>query len=105
MVRLGIEDMRREDLLDVAKEITKGHREEHYGSPEDNFQNIANLWSTYLHDKVISAEDVAVMMILMKAARLKSDITHVDSWIDIAGYAACGCEIVTKGKVDNAHVA
>ena len=91
-------EMKRTELLDKAKEIITGAREEHYGSPEDNFRNIAMLWTAYLDDggisTVIHPEDVAIMMILMKCARLKSDERHEDSWIDIAGYASCGSEIV-----------
>lgn len=92
-------EMKRTELLDKAKEIITGAREEHYGSPEDNFQNIADFWNAYLdgRDPTISSADVAVMMILMKCARLKSDIDHDDSWLDIAGYAACGSEIVRHG--------
>ena len=83
--------MLRRELLEKAIEITEGARQQHYGSPEDNFGNIANLWSVYL-GKPLSKTDVAVMMILMKTARLMSDPTHDDSWIDIAGYAACGSQ-------------
>ena len=32
------------------------------------------------------------MMILMKVARLAADHLHDDSWLDIAGYAACGSQ-------------
>ena len=33
-------------------------------------------------------------MVLMKLARIKgSNGTHKDSWVDIAGYAACGYEV------------
>lgn len=83
--------MLRKELLTKAIEITEGARQEHYGSPEDNFGNIADLWSVYL-GKALSRTDVAAMMILMKTARLMADPTHDDSWIDIAGYAACGSQ-------------
>lgn len=83
--------MLRRELLEKAIEITEGARQQHYGSPEDNFGNIADLWSVYL-GKPLSKTDVAAMMILMKTARLMSDPTHDDSWIDIAGYAACGSQ-------------
>ena len=88
--------MKRKELLEEAAKITNGEREEHYGTPENNFANIALLWSAYTGYDFYPA-DVAVMMILMKAARLKSDIEHLDSWVDIAGYASCGGEIVSTG--------
>lgn len=84
--------MNRQELLDTAAKITKGDREKNYGSPEDNFGRIAELWSTYLGWDV-SASDVAAMMVLMKVARIAHDPKHIDSWVDIAGYAACGGEI------------
>lgn len=95
--------MKRGELLDKAKAVTNGDREEHYGSPEDNFATIADLWETYLGrckdvNIAITPDDVAAMMILLKVARLAWDNTHEDSWVDIAGYAACGNEIVQSYK-------
>lgn len=34
--------------------------------------------------------DVAILMALMKIARLIESPNHMDSWVDLAGYAACG---------------
>ena len=87
--------MKREELLKEAIKITKGARQTNYGTPEDNFKRIADLWSVYL-GRSITPSDVAVMMILMRTARLMNDCKHMDSWVDIAGYAACGGEIVTS---------
>lgn len=84
--------MKREKLLKEALKIVKGARQKNYGTPEDNFQRIANFWTDYTGIE-ITPGDVAVMMILMKAARLMNDPSHMDSWVDIAGYAACGGEI------------
>ena len=93
--------MRRKELLDKAIEIIEGARQEHYGSPEDNFARIAEYWQTYLRQTqhpeiVLASHDVATMMILMKVARLAADYRHDDSWLDIAGYAACGSECAEK---------
>ena len=71
-----------------------GHREQEYGSPEDNFRKIATLWEAYLGIH-IDAADVAIMMMLFKAGRLATGNGSVDTWVDIAGYAACGGEIAT----------
>lgn len=84
--------MKRSEILKIANEITNGNREEHYGKPEDNFQRIANLWSSYL-GKQVTPTDVAALMILMKVARTQNDPFHIDSWVDICGYAACAGEI------------
>lgn len=87
----------REYILAKAKECVCGHREEDYGSPEDNFTTIAKLWSAY-KDVDISAKDVAMMMALLKIARAKSEHATEDCFVDLAGYAACGGEIVAKEK-------
>ena len=87
--------MNRSQILDKAKEIVNGARQENYGSPESNFANIASYWTTYLNRKV-EAYDVAVMMVLMKVARLQNKPDHEDSWIDICGHAANGGEITEK---------
>lgn len=74
-------------VLDEAKEIIYGDREKTYGRPSKNLEVIANFWGEYLGTK-LEAKDVAVMMILLKVARLRNDISHKDSVVDICGYAA-----------------
>lgn len=85
--------MRRPEILDKAKACVCGQRQEDYGSPESNFKTIAELWTTYCGHK-FDAVDVAMMMALMKIARIKSGRTE-DSFVDLAGYAACGGEIAS----------
>lgn len=84
--------MNRADILDSAKKIVLGHREQEYGSQENNFGLIADLWSTYINYKVTPV-DVAMMMALLKIARIRSGNAVDDSFVDLAGYAACGGEI------------
>lgn len=86
----------RERVLNKAHECVCGQREQDYGSPEDNFKRIANLWTAYTGVE-ISPANVAVMMALLKIARLRGNGTHIDSWVDLAGYAACGAEIAGQG--------
>ena len=81
----------RSEILTEAKKCICGDREEDYGSPEDNFNRIAALWSAYF-DKEFTAKDVAMAMSLMKIARIKAG-TKSDSYVDLAGYAACAGEI------------
>ncbi|MCW4115629.1 DUF6378 domain-containing protein [Aurantimonas sp. MSK8Z-1] len=88
-------------LLDAAKAAV-ADRGLNYGKPEDNFLRIAGLWNIYIRDtKGVSAmlnpADIAALMVLMKVARLSNMPAHLDSWTDIAGYAACGAEI-TNGE-------
>lgn len=84
--------MNRTELLNKALEIVNGARQENYGSPEQNFARIAAFWTLYLQRHITPA-DVAIMMVLMKTARLQNNVKHEDSWVDIAGYAANGVEV------------
>lgn len=79
-------------ILREAERCVCGHREQDYGSPEDNFKIIAHLWSAYL-DHSVTPLDVSMMMSLLKVARIRSGNGTMDSFIDLAGYAACGGEI------------
>lgn len=82
--------MNRKQILEEAIRIVCGGR--NYGTPEDNFGVVAQLWSVYI-DAPVSAEDVSAMQIMLKLARVKTGVAKDDNWIDIAGYAACGGEI------------
>lgn len=91
--------MTRKDILETAMSCVCGQREQDYGSPEDNFQLIANLWNDYLYTNGthhITSTDVAMMMALLKIARIKNGGGTGDSFVDLAGYAACGGEINTN---------
>lgn len=89
--------MTRAEILHEAEVCVCGKRQEDYGSPEDNFKLIGDLWSAYTGAD-ISAKDVAVMMALLKIARIKTGIGTMDSFVDLAGYAACGGEICTEAQ-------
>lgn len=84
--------LRREQILAEAQTAICGHREQDYGTPESNFSIIAKLWSNYLGAD-ITPVDVSMMMVLLKVARIKNGGGSGDSFVDIAGYAACGGEI------------
>ncbi len=45
----------------------------------------------------IDEADVAVMGALIKVARLAETPDHEDSWVDLAGYAACGRQVTAPG--------
>lgn len=96
----------RGEILDMAKKIVTGEREQQYGKPEDNFRLIGELWKIYLDNKYgtiidIAAEDVALMMALVKNARIMTGIYKEDSYIDLCGYAACAGEIAAKNAENN----
>lgn len=86
--------MKRAEILEVAKACVCGEREQDYGTPEDSFGLIAQLWTVY-KGTMFTAKDVAMMMALLKVARIcNSD--KADSFVDLAGYAACAGEIATR---------
>jgi hypothetical protein len=88
--------MTRSECLDMAKAIVTQDRCKTYGTPEDSFGRIAALWNAYLGDgRAIAPSDVAAMMALLKIARIAENPAHMDSFVDLAGYAACGAEVAT----------
>lgn len=91
--------MKREEVLKQAEICVCGKRQQDYGNPEDNFGLIADLWSAYSGQKY-TAVDVAMMMALLKMARIKSGTGTDDSFVDLAGYAACAGEIAGNNRED-----
>jgi hypothetical protein len=87
--------MKRADILATASEYVTTDRAATHGNAEDNFLRTAELWNAYLGVDNITSIDVAVMLALLKVARIRSKPQNTDNWIDIAGYAACGGEIAT----------
>ena len=71
------------------------HREQVYGPADASFAQIAARWSLVLGNPVTPAQ-VALCLIDLKLARLTRDPAHLDSIVDVAGYAACLRE-VTRG--------
>ena len=88
--------MQRKDILKKSIKCVCGDREQDYGTPENNFQTIANLWMVYLAGKDyvvdITPKDVAIMMALLKIARIASGTDKEDSFVDACGYMACAGE-------------
>ena len=100
--------MTRKEILAAAEKCVCGDREQDYGIPENSFRLIAEFWHTYLSAKSVAAgvnvqleaEDLDAMMSLLKYASLLSNTEHADSWIDGAGYLACGGEVATLEAKD-----
>lgn len=96
------EKLTRAAVLEKARACVCGEREEDYGSPEDSFGCIAELWEAYLRAACIAPNavvtvtptDVAMLMALLKIARVGTSFVGgtADSFVDLAGYAACGAE-------------
>jgi hypothetical protein len=74
------------ELLEHAAGVVT-HRRREYGEPVELFDHIARRWSLTLGTKVSPAQ-VALCLIDLKLARLARDPKHLDSQVDVAGYAA-----------------
>lgn len=90
--------MKRKEVLDNASVCVCGKREQDYGKPEDNFGIIADYWNIYLRrvlvpEAKITGADVAMMMALLKIGRINTGTATDDSFVDLAGYAACAAEL------------
>lgn len=90
----------RKIILDTAAQAVLSDRNLSYGEPEDSFAQLAKVWSLRLGVEV-SAPQAALMLIDLKLIRLWGNTAHQDSWVDVAGYAACGAETALgKSLVD-----
>ena len=89
--------MKRDKLLDSAKDLVNGPRARDYGDAYENHERVARLWSVIL-DKEVTVPQVYQCLTALKLARLIVTPTHFDSWRDIAGYASLGGERDGKRK-------
>ena len=81
-------------MLQQADDLINGQRQLDYGAKRRNFTQIAMgmqmvLAAKLLPGAVITASDVALLMIQVKIARLAKSPKHKDSKIDVAGYIGC----------------
>ena len=93
--------MKSHQILNQASVLVRGQREKDYGDKTENHRNIANLWSAYL-GYPITAENVAIMMCLLKIARTKLGDYHPDNYVDLVGYGAIAGSIAdeTDSEID-----
>jgi hypothetical protein len=93
--------MSKEMLLEAA-DLVGGQKAAEYGDITELHKRIAALWMGWIEGRHgasridLDEYDVAIMMVLLKIARLVGNPGHRDSHIDIAGYAAVAEEIATK---------
>ena len=106
---------RREEVLNTARRLVMGDRNRTYGPPTEDFARTARILTAMglrmvgADGKVrdLAAHDHALILLAVKLSRLCNDPQHQDSWVDVAGYAACGWECVppteSKTPVDTAQ--
>jgi len=66
-----------------------------YGHPADNLQHTAMLLSAYLQTPIHDYQ-VAGIMVLVKLARTNESAQQLDTWVDMASYAAIGGQLATE---------
>lgn len=98
----------RGSVLDEAKTVINGERQDVYGNPEDSFELISDYWTTYLRSQspemanagfCLHAPDVALMMTLFKIAR-EANQHKRDNIRDAAGYLGIYADMEVKDAVE-----
>ena len=89
--------MKANDILQKAKDAIDD-RGPNYGHPREHFLRISELWSTILGVD-ISVEEVGMMMMGVKMARIMENPKHLDNWIDIAGYAGVTGQAIIEDQI------
>ena len=93
------------EILNYAAKIVAGDRAAQHGPKERNHKNIARMWNAYLAQRGITGEltalDAAIMMVLLKVARLGAGagIYNHDNYVDMAGYAGVAGEIALEAQL------
>jgi hypothetical protein len=96
--------MTKEEILKKAKDLISGDRNDTHGDAFQNHAEIAEFWNIFLDKKLqpmasISAEDVALMMVLLKISRNnQGKKNNLDNFVDMCGYAAIAGEINDSGS-------
>ncbi|NBU34871.1 DUF4406 domain-containing protein [bacterium] len=85
----------RAEVLLGAEALVNGDRNVQYGDPRADFKRTAAMWGAYLGVEV-APHDVAALMALLKVSRIRWSPQKQDSWIDLAGYAACGWDCASE---------
>lgn len=92
-------------VLDDAKAAICGDRNNTYGEPTQDFSRTAGVLNALGYrgpdNQPLQPHDVAVIISGVKLSRLMWSPEHRDSWVDLAGYAACGYECVVADQDTN----
>lgn len=91
----------RQLLLEEATQLTCGDRNAQYGDPLQDFKRSAAILNALGYQnslnggvRQLTGHDVALIVAAVKMSRIAWAPSKRDSWVDLAGYAACGWENV-----------
>ena len=82
----------RSDVPLEAADLIDGDRNQEYGDPREMHQRAADIYNAY-RGAMLTAHDVAMILLSVKLARLSHMPDHRDSYVDICGYAGIAYEI------------
>ena len=85
-------------IITDAVLIVNGDGQQQYGHPRDNFQRIANGWTT-IFNTTVTPEQVALAMMWLKITRELHQHKH-DNLVDIIGYTLT-LDAVRNNECDN----
>lgn len=86
------------NILTEADRLTNGDRQDVYSHPYDDFGRATALYQPILDSNLDPRLKHPLIMIQVKIARLLSTPNHIDSIVDIAGYANCYSMVLEKLK-------
>lgn len=101
--------MRRDFILDTAREATMGDRNRTHGDPMDNLGlagELKVLFRTYARKAmrpISAAEQEAIDLCLTKISRIAVGSLNPDNYIDLAAYAAIAGEAATRSAINEAE--
>ena len=84
----------RADVPIEAAGLIEGDRNNEYGDPREMHQRAADIYNAY-RGAMLTAHDVAMLLLSVKLARLAHMPDHRDSYVDICGYAGIAYEIAS----------
>lgn len=99
----SVEQLARASILDEAKQLITGDRNNTYGPPTQDFQRTAEVLNALGYARILANDqivdivqsDIAIIVAAVKLSRLMHSRGKRDNWVDLAGYAACGYECTT----------
>ena len=91
-----------------ARDLVDGDRNKAHGDPTENMTRFAELLRAYFGNRSagsIEAVDAAAVGVLHKLSRTGFDPYHLDSWLDVMGYASIAYEIAAAENKKGDHLA
>lgn len=89
--------MEMNEILAEASCLITDARQQTYGDFWNNHRRIGVMWGEFLQlEEAIPADQVAVMMALVKISRIANDSAHADNYIDAIAYLGGAGDLATS---------